>query len=146
MSRTLPSLVVFCLVVAITSCSTMADLNSDSEVWKIHLLTDRGQRMGMIRIQLSDGSPEFSCVETPRSKTRLGTIIETKGIDPGEPIGDHAAVYIDGNDFSIDLNLGWCDGNGVLFGHTDGRKAAGEYLHQTEVGYLKLGDFYGYRE
>ena len=100
----------------------------------------------MIRVQLSDGSPEFSCIDTPRSGTRHGAIIETKGIDSDHLIGDKAAVFIDGSDFTVDLNLGWCDSNGVLAGHTDGKKAAGEFLHQTEVGYLKLGYFYGHKE
>jgi len=146
MARILRSFSVLLIATAIAACSSSRTRYPELEVWRFHILSERGQRMGMIRVQVSGGRTTSSCIAYPPGKTYLGTVLETKGMPDWEPIGEYAAVYFDGNRLEMDLNLGWCDSNAVLSGYTDGRKAAGEYLHNSSVGYIKIGNFYGNKE
>ena len=133
------------LLLVLAGCTTSPSPIPGSETWKLHLLSENGHRIGMVRVEVTDRLTSRSCIDTPDSETRIGVVLETKGLK-NAAIGDHAAVYINGDYFWMDLNLGWCDHNACLSGTIEGSKVAGEYTQSSAVGYIELGSFYGHQE
>jgi len=133
------------LLLALVGCTTAPSTSSETEVWKLHFLSDSGHRLGMVRVEVTDRLTSHSCIDTPDSETRIGIVLERKGLT-NAAIGDQAAVYISDNRFWMDLNLGWCDHNACISGTIDGNEVTGDYSENSVVGYIELGHFYGHKQ
>lgn len=109
-------------VFVLLGCSSSGS-QSAVEAWTIRLADNKGDPLGVIRVEVLAETSGRSCILGPQP-LRAGRVLEKLELQGPAEISDSALIVIGAGRFAVDLSPEWCDRNVVLEGKLAGAATA----------------------